>query len=126
MKTGSGVRGGVFRTFQLEVKPMYNRENTEEADAILARISAELKKQGRKQKELITYLNLPRAAFSGWKAGRGRSFCEHLAAISEFLNVSVEWLVTGSEKKYLVSDRYLLCSLECESNSRVGEFRKRA
>ena len=83
---------------------MYNWENTEEADAIFERISSEMVKQGRKQAELNTYLNLPRGTFTAWKLKRGRSFCEHLAAISEFLNVSVEWLVTGSEKKYLVTD----------------------
>lgn len=74
---------------------VYNREKTKEAEEIFARISAEMERKGFKQAELISYLNLPRGTYSSWKAGRTRTFCEHLGEISQFLEINVEYLVTG-------------------------------
>ena len=74
---------------------MNNRDNTKEAEEILSRISAELTRQNRMQAELVAYLDLPKGVYSNWKAGNSRNFCEHLGAISKFLNVSAEYLVTG-------------------------------
>ena len=47
--------------------------------------------------ELVAYLDLPKGVYSNWKAGKSRNFCEHLGAISKFLNVSAEYLVTGKD-----------------------------
>lgn len=60
-------------------------------------ISAELTRQNRMQAELVAYLDLPKGVYSNWKAGKSRNFCEHLGAISKFLNVSAEYLVTGKD-----------------------------
>lgn len=76
---------------------MRNSENTKEAEEILVRISEELSRQKRTQSDLIAFLDLPKGAFSNWKAGKSRNFCEHLGAISKFLNVSAEYLVTGKD-----------------------------
>ena len=76
---------------------MNNRDNTKEAEEILSRISAELTRQNRMQAELVAYLDLPKGVYSNWKAGKSRNFCEHLGAISKFLNVSAEYLVTGKD-----------------------------
>lgn len=85
---------------------MYNKENTREAEEILTRISAELALQNKMQAELISYLDLPKGAYSNWKAGKSRNFCEHLGAIAQFLGVSVEYLVTGKEaEKNLMNPR---------------------
>ena len=84
---------------------MYNKENTKEAEDILARISAELIKQKKPQAELITFLDLPKGTYSAWKAGRSRNYCEHLHAISSFLGVSAEYLVTGEKEANVISDR---------------------
>lgn len=75
---------------------MYNREKTKEAEEILERITAELTRQGKTQKDLIDFLDLAKGVYSSWKSGRSRNFCEHLGEISHFLNVSAEYLVTGS------------------------------
>ena len=75
---------------------MYNREKTKEAEEILERITAELNRQGKTQKELIDFLDLANGVYSSWKAGRSRNFCEHLGEISRFLNISAEYLVVGS------------------------------
>lgn len=85
---------------------MRNSENTKEAEEILVRISAELARQGKQQAELVSYLDLPKGAYSNWKAGKSRNFCEHLGAIAQFLGVSVEFLVTGKEaEKNLTNPR---------------------
>ena len=75
---------------------MYNREKTKEAEEILERITEELTRQGKTQKDLIDSLDLAKGVYSSWKSGRSRNFCEHLGEISRFLNVSAEYLVTGS------------------------------
>lgn len=74
---------------------MRNSENTKEAEEILDRISEELARQGKMQAELVSYLDLPKGAYSNWKAGKSRNFCEHLGKIAQFLGVSAEFLVTG-------------------------------
>lgn len=85
---------------------MRNSENTKEAEEILTRISAELARQGKQQAELVAYLDLPKGAYSNWKAGKSRNFCEHLGAIAEFLGISAEFLVTGKEtEKNLTNPR---------------------
>ena len=84
---------------------MYNKDNTKEAEEIIIRIKTELERQRKKQAELIAYLNLPKGIYSSWKAGRSRNFCEHLGAISEFLNVDVGWLVTGKANESPVNEK---------------------
>ena len=74
---------------------MYNKENTKEAETILERISAELERKKITQAKLVEFLDLPKGTYSSWKAGRSRSFCEHLGAISQFLGISTEYLVNG-------------------------------
>lgn len=85
---------------------MRNSENTKEAEEILDRISEELARQGKMQAELVSYLDLPKGAYSSWKAGKSRNFCEHLGEIAQFLGVSVEFLVTGrNAEKNMVNPR---------------------
>ena len=59
-----------------------------------------MERQGRKYAELIEYLDLPRGTFSSWKAGRSRNFCEHIGAIADFLEVSAEYLINGTCRKF--------------------------
>lgn len=51
----------------------------------------------RDQKELTDYLGLKSVAFSEWKNGKSKSFRKYLIEISEFFNVSVDYLVYGKE-----------------------------
>ena len=83
---------------------MHNKENTKEAQEIIARITGELEQQGKTQAELIAYLDLPKGIYSSWKAGRSRNFCEHLGEISRFLGVSAEYLVTGKVSNQEIKD----------------------
>ena len=84
---------------------MYNKDNTKEAEEIFERILSEMERQEKKYAALTEFLNLPRGTFSAWKAGRSRNFCEHLGAISEFLNVDVGWLVTGKANESPVNEK---------------------
>lgn len=43
------------------------------------------------------YLDLPKAVYSNWKAGKSRNFSEHLGEIAQFLGVGAEFLVTGRD-----------------------------
>ncbi|MCM1329987.1 MAG: helix-turn-helix domain containing protein [Ruminococcus sp.] len=63
---------------------------------ILDRISELL--GNKEQKELTEYLGLQNSAFSDWKTGKSKSFRRYLIEISEFFNVSIDYLVYGKEK----------------------------
>lgn len=63
---------------------------------ILDRISNLL--GNKDQKELTEYLGLQNSAFSDWKTGKSKSFRKYLIEISEFFDVSIDYLVYGKEK----------------------------
>ena len=52
----------------------------------------------RDQKDLTDYLKLNSVAFSEWKSGKSKSYRKYLIEISEFFNVSIDFLVYGKEK----------------------------
>lgn len=49
-------------------------------------------------------MGIPKGAYRNWKAGKSRNFCEHLGAISVFLNVSTEYLVTGKNVQKTIAN----------------------
>ena len=63
---------------------------------ILDRIISLLGK--KEQRELTDYLGLKKTAFSDWKSGKSNSYRKYLIEISEFFNVSIDYLVYGKEK----------------------------
>ena len=67
--------------------------------SILDSIIEELKKQKKKQKDLTDYLGLSKNSFTEWKAERSKSYQKYLPQIAEFLNVSVDYLLSGENKK---------------------------
>lgn len=52
----------------------------------------------REQQELTKHLNLNSVAYSEWKSGKSKSYRKYLIEISEFFNVSLDYLVYGKEK----------------------------
>lgn len=52
-----------------------------------------------KQKDLTDYLGLTKNAFTDWKGGKSESYKKYLPQIAEFLNVSVDYLLSGENKK---------------------------
>lgn len=65
---------------------------------ISQRIFEELKKQGKKQKELADYIGLSTSAISDWKKKGTNPAAENISAIANFLNISTDYLLTGKEK----------------------------
>ncbi|MBE6576522.1 MAG: helix-turn-helix domain-containing protein [Ruminococcaceae bacterium] len=60
---------------------------------ILNKISKHLKEQKKTQKELCEYLGIEKTAFSDWKSGKSNSYKKYLPQISDFLNVSIDYLL---------------------------------
>lgn len=54
---------------------------------------------GRDQKELTDFLGLKKTAFSDWKAGKSNSYKKYIVEISEFFEVSLDYLVYGKKQE---------------------------
>ena len=63
-----------------------------------------LKQQNKKQKELCDYLDISKNVFTDWKSGRNKSYLKYLPQISEFFNVSVDYLLGRTDIKKAPSD----------------------
>ncbi|GHU74050.1 hypothetical protein FACS1894188_01170 [Clostridia bacterium] len=66
-------------------------------DEISARIFTKLQEKNRQQKELAKYLEIAPSSVNNWKYHRNNPPSEYLAKICDFLECSLEWLVTGEE-----------------------------
>jgi transcriptional regulator with XRE-family HTH domain len=60
------------------------------------RIQSFLEIKNKSQKELCDFLGVSQSVFSGWKAGRIKSYEKYLPQIAEFLGVTVNDLI-GTE-----------------------------
>lgn len=68
------------------------------------RIAQLLKEQGKMAKDLAAYLGISASSVTGWARGSYPS-SQHIIKISEFLNVSAEFLLTGEAvESYPVSE----------------------
>jgi len=63
--------------------------------AILNRIEALLKAQGRTKTQLYTACGITASAVSQWKSGRTTPYPKTLQRIADYLDVSYEYLTTG-------------------------------
>lgn len=67
------------------------------------------KKKGMSQLEMAEALNVSRQAISGWEAGTSKPSIENLKYLSDFYDVSLDWLcseddtddITDGKKKHL-------------------------
>lgn len=66
---------------------------------VLDKVSQELKKQGKNQKDLTDYLGISKNVYTDWKSGKCKSYTKHLPKIAEFLNTSVDYLLGNEEKE---------------------------
>ena len=55
------------------------------------------KKKGMSQLEMAEVLNVSRQAISGWEAGSSRPSIENLKYLSEFYDVSLDWLCSEED-----------------------------
>lgn len=65
---------------------------------ISQRIFFILKQKGKKQRELAEYTGISTSAISAWNKNNTNPAAESLSTIADFLEVSLEYLVTGKEK----------------------------
>ena len=68
-------------------------------DEMAERIFSLLKKAKIEQKEFAKIVGTTDKTVSAWKTGRSKSYTKYLPQIAEVLGTSVEYLVTGEEKK---------------------------
>lgn len=67
------------------------------------RIAQLLKEQGKMAKDLAAYLGISASSVTGWARGSYPS-SQYIIKISEFLNVSAEFLLTGKEAEKAPAD----------------------
>ena len=72
-------------------------------DQLFLRIDSLRRSQGRQMRELLDYCGLHRSTYDNWKNGKSKSYTKYIDKISEFLNVTPNFLITGSElNNYIV------------------------
>ena len=82
----------------------------------------------REQKELTDFLHLKKTAFSDWKSSKSNSYRKYLIEISEFFNVSLDYLVYGKEtsiNKLTPNEQELLNNYNKLSNESKKEALRR-
>jgi len=74
---------------------MRRTEHTEKENPIVERITDQLLKHGKTQKELTEYLGVTKTMYSEWKAGRTHSYRRYAKQIAEFLESTPEYILYG-------------------------------
>ena len=64
-----------------------------EADEVLERILELMKEKRVTAVDMEDLLKMQHGSFSNWKRGKGKSFYEHMAKISDRLEGSVDYLI---------------------------------
>lgn len=65
---------------------------------IIDRIVETLKEKGLTQADICKYLNIKSNVFTTWKTRKTDPPTKYLVQICDFLNISLEYLLTGEEK----------------------------
>ena len=68
-------------------------------DITLERIIEEMRIQEKKQFELTDFLGINKNSFGNWKSGLNKSYRKYVYQISEYLDVSVEYLKGETDEK---------------------------
>ena len=77
-------------------------------DEVLQRISETLKKRGKYNKDLISFLGLTTGTYSNWKRKLSNSYLSYIEDIASYLGVSVEYLITGNATRPAINPLVLL------------------
>lgn len=75
----------------------------EQVKAILSRIELELGRKGIKKYDFYSESGISSSLYSQWNTGKKQPTHKKLGEIASYLNVDLEYLITG-EKKELVSE----------------------
>lgn len=68
---------------------------------VMERLLNEIEAQGKTQAGLCRHLNIKTSIIAGWKKTNSIPPSWHLVGISEYLGVSIDWLLTGESAKLL-------------------------
>jgi transcriptional regulator with XRE-family HTH domain len=88
------------------------------------RLEAKLQERNITKLELATQLDIRRPTLSEWKRTGGIPNAELAIKIADYLNVSVEWLITGKDKSgYTDAEHELILKIRTlsEANKNVVE-----
>lgn len=71
---------------------------------IIERILDCLEKQNKKMSELCTFIGIGTSTMATWKTRNTDPSAKYISRICDFLNVSVDWLLTGEGEMYKSND----------------------
>ena len=72
---------------------------------VFGRIDQLMTTQKKKIKDMNDYLGVKQSTYDNWKRGKSESFMKHLERIAEFLNVTPNYLVCGSETVETITNK---------------------
>ena len=88
-------------------------------DKIFQRIDCLMKDQGKRMKDLLTYLGLSHSTYDNWKTGKSKSYLKYIEKIGEFLHVTPNYIVTGMDMMASIPDE-----LEAQEEELKSLFRQ--
>lgn len=88
-------------------------------DPVVKRIIDTLNVRHLSQKSLLDYLDLPNATFTAWKYDGGKSYMKYIDKISDYLNVSKNYLLYGESENF---QEISLLPSEIESYKKLHEL----
>ena len=63
---------------------------------VFDRIDHLMRQQNKKNKDLNEFLGLKKSTYDGWKRGTSKSFMKYIDRIAEYLNVTPNYLLCGT------------------------------
>lgn len=87
-------------------------------EEFVLRVDAVLKEKGLTRQIVADACGFRYGNFSKWKHGDNRPLAETVLSIAQYLNVSVEWLLTGKDPSDLTEDERHLVSMYRRSDER--------
>ena len=94
---------------------MANIKRTPTEDPVIDRIEEMLKLHKKTKKELLEYIGIDSSMFTTWRYANGKSYMKYINGISDFLGVSVGFLLNGTPDEdtmlYVEQDEMALIKL---------------
>jgi len=84
------------RILRIVEAEMANIKRQPTEDPVIDRIEEMLKYHKKTKKELLEYIGIDSSMFTTWRYANGKSYMKYINAISDFLGVSVEYLLNGT------------------------------
>ena len=72
--------------------------NAHVPDDVFCNMDTLMKRQGKLEKDLISYLGLSVGTYSQWRIGHGQSYLRYIKEICEYLHITPNELVLGEKE----------------------------